>query len=80
MYKDWLAKRKIWQEKQEKIKITRDFFNKLYKIHVDLNDENETKELVVANGFITCSDDKTINHPILSKKIYTDFNNHFFPN
>lgn len=73
-YKGWLAKRKIWQEKQERIKVTRDFFNKLYKIHVDLNDETETKELVVANGFISCIDNKTINHPILSKKVYTDFN------
>jgi len=70
----WLKDRKNWQEKQEKIKVTRDFFNKLYKIHVDLNDENETKELVVANGFITCTDNKAINHPILSKKVYTDFN------
>lgn len=70
----WLKDRKIWQEKQEKIKITRDFFNKLYKLHVDLNDENETKELVVANGFLSCIDDNSINHPILSKKVYTDFN------
>lgn len=73
-YESWLAKRKSWQEKQRKIQITRDFFNKLYKIHVDLNDETETKELVVANGFITCTDNKGINHPILSKKVYTDFN------
>jgi hypothetical protein len=73
-FKRWQSKRKIWQDKQQRIKITRDFFNKLYKLHVDLNDENETKELVVANGFITCSDNKAINHPILSKKVYTDFN------
>ncbi len=72
-FKGWIQKRKVWQEKQQKIKITRDFFNKLYKLHVDLNDENETKELVVANGFISCTDNKTINHPILSKKVYTDF-------
>lgn len=72
-FKEWVQKRKLWQEKQQKIKITRDFFNKLYKLHVDLNDENETKELVVANGFISCADNQTINHPILSKKVYTDF-------
>ena len=70
----WLKSRNFWKEKQEKIKITRDFFNKLYKIHVDLNDDNETKELVVANGFISCADNTMINHPILTKKVYTDFN------
>ena len=70
----WIKSRNFWKEKQEKIKITRDFFNKLYKIHVDLNDDNETKELVVANGFISCADNTMINHPILTKKVYTDFN------
>lgn len=69
----WLKDRKIWQEKQEKIKVTRDFFNKLYHLHVDLNRESEIFELVLGNGFINLSDNKYINHPILLKRVTTDF-------
>lgn len=69
----WIKLREEWQEKQIKTKETRDFFNKLYHLHVDLNREAEVFELVIGNGFITLSDNKNINHPILLKRITTEF-------
>ena len=72
-YKKWLYLRKIWQEKQIQIDKTREFFNKLYRLHVDLNRESELFELVIANGFVSIKDDETINHPILLKRVLTEF-------
>ena len=72
-FSKWNQLRDAWQEKQIKIKETRDFFNKLYHLHVDLNRELEVFELVVGNGFISLTDDKSINHPILFKRITTEF-------
>ena len=69
----WSKLRDEWQEKQIKTKETRNFFNKLYHLHVDLNRELEVFELVIGNGFITLTDNKNINHPILLKRITTEF-------
>lgn len=72
-FENWKQKRNDWIIKQQKIRRTRNFFNELYRLHVDLNRNPETIELVVGNGFISLKDSKEINHPILLKRVVTDF-------
>ncbi len=72
-YKKWLAIRSEWVEKQRIIEQTRGFFTKLYKIHVDLERDSETLEMVVANGFLRDSTNWDINHPVITRRVKTKF-------
>lgn len=72
-YEKWLILRKNWKEKQIQIDITREFFNKLYYLHIDLNRESEIYELIVGNGFISIKNNEIVNHPILLKRVTTEF-------
>ncbi|PAF50720.1 hypothetical protein BKH43_03930 [Helicobacter sp. 13S00401-1] len=73
LYNDWIKKRRFWQEKQKSIEKTRHLFKKLHELHILLSDHSDIYELVVSNGFIKSLDNKEINYPILSAKVYTEF-------
>ncbi len=73
VYEKWAALRNVWVEKQKIIEKTRDFFTNLYKIHIDLERDSETLELVVANGFIRDRDESAINHPVLTRRVKIRF-------
>ncbi len=72
-YEKWLDSRAQWVEKQNIIDKTRAFFSNLYKIHIDLERESETLEMVVANGFIRDRSNDNINHPIITRRVTTKF-------
>lgn len=71
--KKWLAIRSEWVEKQKIIDQTRGFFTKLYQIHVDLERDSETLEMVVANGFLRDRTNWDINHPVITRRVKTKF-------
>ena len=70
-YKKWLAVRSEWVEKQKIIDQTRGFFTKLYQIHIDLERDSETLEMVVANGFLRDRNNLDINHPVITRRVKT---------
>lgn len=70
-YRKWLAVRSEWVEKQKIIDQTRGFFTKLYQIHIDLERDSETLEMVVANGFLRDSTNLDINHPVITRRVKT---------
>ncbi len=72
-YEKWMAIRGKWVEKQKIIDKTRSFFTELYQIHVDLERDSETIELVVANGFLRDKTNWDINHPIITRRIKIQF-------
>ena len=49
-YQQWLEEREKWVERQKKIEEVRDFFVLLYKVYYQLKRDNETLELIAANG------------------------------
>lgn len=73
-YKRWLEERKKWTDRQLKIKYTIDLFLEIYQCHVDLERESETLEMVVASGRLEDKKNKSINHPVLTKRVKTEYN------
>ncbi len=74
VYEKWFGIRNIWVGKQIIIEQTRKFFSRLYQLHVDLERDSETLELVVANGFLRDRDNRDINHPVITRRVKTRFN------
>ena len=72
-YNDWILKRKNWVEIQEKLDKTRKFFTELYNNYVDLEKDSETKEIIIANGYIKDKNNPEIFHPILTKRLEIKF-------
>ena len=72
-YKKWLAIRSEWAEKQKIIDQTRGLFTKLYQIHVDLERDSETIEMVVANGYLRDKTNWDINHPVMTRRVKTKY-------
>lgn len=72
-YQEWIVKRNVWKEKQEKIDITRNFFTNLYMQYVDLQKDSETLEIIVANGYLLDTNNSEIRHPILTKRLNFNF-------
>ena len=70
-YRKWYEERKIWVEKQLKIKNTRDLFLELYQCHTDLERESETLEMIVACGRLIDKNSLGIDHPVLTKRVKT---------
>lgn len=73
IYDKWITARNEWVEKQSIIEKTRDLFTNLYKLHVDLERESETLEMVVANGFLRDRENSNINHPVITRRVITNF-------
>lgn len=67
--RDWTVMRDAWVEKQKILLKTRNLFTDLYKISIDLERENETMELVVADGFLRDRDTPELDHPILTRRV-----------
>ncbi|MHB1454294.1 MAG: hypothetical protein ACYCYM_10135 [Saccharofermentanales bacterium] len=74
-YIDWEIKRNEWVNRQISIDKTREFFTRLFLLHIDLEKDNETLELMVGQGILNCprlSDCRT-RHPILLKRLAIKF-------
>lgn len=72
-YEKWIAIRNEWAEKQRIIEKTRGLFTTLYKLHVDLERDSETLEMIVANGFLRDRENNNINHPVITRRVKTKF-------
>ncbi len=72
-YEKWLMKRDAWTEKQKLIYSVRQFFVRLYQLHVTLERDSEILELMVGDGILTDRKHLGISHPILLKRIKTSF-------
>ena len=72
-YDNWLTRWESWAKKQRAINDTRRFFAKLYQAYIDLGREAETLELMVGNGLIRDMGNRSINHPILLKRVKLEF-------
>lgn len=72
-YQQWLEERKKWVERQKKIEEVRDFFVLLYKVYYQLKRDNETLELIAANGMLRSKENKAIFHPVLTRRVKIEF-------
>lgn len=73
-YEKWITRRNDWVEKQKIIDKIRKFFVRLYQLHVELERDSDTLELMVGEGILTDKNDKNTNHPILLRRLKTSFN------
>lgn len=73
-FEEWLENRKKWIEKQKKIERTRNLFTSLYLQYIDLQRDSEILEIIIANGYIKDSQDSSIYHPVLTKRLSINFN------
>jgi len=73
LYEIWAEKRTEWAERQKVINQIRKLFTRLYQLHIDLERDSETLEMVVANGFLRDKDNAGIHHPVLIKRVNTSF-------
>lgn len=72
-YVAWIREREEWVKKQIIIAKTRQLFTKLYQLHIELERDSQTIEMVVANGFLQDKEKKEVNHPILTRRVKTMF-------
>ncbi|WP_455502095.1 AAA domain-containing protein [Gemmiger sp.] len=72
-YQQWLAEREKWVERQKKIEEVRDFFVRLYQVYYQLKRDNETLELIAANGMLCSKENKAICHPVLTRRVKIEF-------
>ena len=72
-YRLWLKKRAEWAEKQRHLNEIRELFIDLYQLSKELDQESETKELMIGNGILTAADHPGILHPILLKRVRITF-------
>lgn len=77
-FKIWNKERNKWVANQIKIANTRNFFNKLYQLYIDLERDSESIELMVGQGILNCTINNTeqVYHPILAKRLKLNFNSH----
>lgn len=74
-YNKWIRLREQWVQIQQRIDKIRRFFNELYFIYSDLENDSEIIELMVGQGLLSCATDNVsrINHPILLKRVSMEF-------
>ena len=74
-YNKWINLREQWVQIQQRIDRIRRFFNELYFIYSDLENDSEIIELMVGQGLLSCATDNLsrINHPILLKRVSMEF-------
>jgi len=68
-YADWTSRRAVWTERQKILSIVQNLFSDLYDMYNMIRQQPESYELMVGNGILTDSMDKTINHPVFLKRI-----------
>lgn len=69
----WIPVRDEWVEKQKIFDKTRSLFTRLYQLHVDIERESETLEMVITAGFLRDRENWDINHPVLTRRVKTRF-------
>lgn len=72
-YAVWKTARDIWASEQRELLKIRDLFTALYKLHITLERDSDSRELLVGCGILTDSLDEDLKHPILFKRIQTKF-------
>lgn len=72
-FAEWNERRNLWQMNQKRIGETRARFSRFYDIYNELEEESETEELIVADGFVRDRNNHDIDHPILLKRVMIDF-------
>lgn len=68
-YSGWLKKRDLWVEEQKKLEQIRNFYFDLYEWYIEAEQNSESKEMMVGNGILTDTNDKTIHYPLLLKRV-----------
>lgn len=71
----WFEERSAWIDSYTKLKKIHDFFTHMYAVYNDLIQQADSKEMVVANGFLldNKSEDKKLEFPLLLKKVHMNF-------
>ncbi|WP_461207590.1 AAA domain-containing protein [Clostridium sp. DL1XJH146] len=74
-YKEWSKKRDSWVIRQSKIEKTRNLFNELYHLYIDLERDSETIEFMVGQGVLDCEISTSVHtyHPLLLKRVALSF-------
>jgi very-short-patch-repair endonuclease len=73
LYNEWIEKRQLWRSIQIDLNKIRTLFSDLALLHFELKANSETEEMIVADGFLLDRDNDNINHPVLSRRIKTEF-------
>lgn len=72
-FRAWREERSIWVERQKILDKTKRLFSDLYRIYFDLQRDSETHELIVANGVLCDRNNRSIEHPILTKRVKINY-------
>ena len=73
MYDKWMEKRNPWRQRQLMLKKTKELFADLFKYRQSLIREDGDLELLIANGIFQVSDNSSIKHPVLLKRVEFEF-------
>lgn len=75
LYEKWSKERDLWAIHQQKIEITRNFFNELYRLYIDLERDSEIIEIMIGQGVLKCEISPSIYtyHPLLLKRVALNF-------
>ena len=72
-YQNWIKAWEIWANKEQELESVRNLFRVLYTMHVQLNQNSETLELMMGNGILRDRTGHLVNHPILVKRVRIEF-------
>lgn len=72
-YEEWSKNRDKWVGKQKYIERMRQFFIRVYKMHLNLKNDSAYIELMIGNGLLQDKTESDVNHPVLLKRLKTSF-------
>lgn len=72
-FENWKPVRDEWAAEQIKRTKIRDLFTSLYMLHVTLERDTDTRELLIGSGLFTDRKNRSISHPVLLKRVKTEF-------
>lgn len=72
-FNNWIVKRNLWVETQNKLQITRNYFSELFNLFHDFERDDQTYELVIANGFLIDNNNSIIEHPLITQRLGISF-------
>lgn len=73
MYDRWMEKRNLWRARQLVLEQTKNLFADLFMHRQRLIKEDGDWELLIANGVFQVTEDLSISHPILLKRVEIEF-------
>lgn len=73
MYDRWMEKRNLWRARQLVLEQTKNLFAELFMHRQRLIKEDGDWELLIANGVFQVTEDLSISHPILLKRVEIEF-------